>query len=148
MPRTKRHGRAGRTAVVAGVLASLVSLLCGAHLPASAQTTLDAWPQFQHDSQHTGISTDTAINASTAKGLPQAWKAGVGGGNYGHAPVWASPVVAYDANLGKAVVYVATTGAPAVLRAVDAQTGTVIWSFSVSQGSIYTTPLVVDDTVY
>src|SRR2546427_12611659 len=62
----------------------------------AAAVQTDYWPAFHHDATHKGVSADQAIAASTAPSLGLKWKVPVGGGPHGHAPVYASPAVAYN----------------------------------------------------
>jgi outer membrane protein assembly factor BamB len=84
----------------------------------------EVWPTFGHDPAHSGVSSDTAISASTASGLGRRWSAPLTGAS-ARAP---SPVVAYSGKLGKTVVYTVTFGG--VVSAFDATTGKPIWKRS------------------
>jgi outer membrane protein assembly factor BamB len=85
----------------------------------------ELWPTFGHDPAHSGLSSDTAISASTASGLGKRWSASLTGAS-ARAP---SPVVAYSGKLSKTVVYTATFGG--VVSAFNAATGKLVWKRSV-----------------
>lgn len=72
---------AGLLALVLSVLASpAVSAVGRGNLSAAAMSGSrpaagDLWPEFGHDPSHSGVSSDTAISASTVSGLGKRWSA-------------------------------------------------------------------------
>jgi outer membrane protein assembly factor BamB len=105
---------------------------------ASAQVGSTAWPTFHGDSAHTGTSSDTAIGSSSAPGLTVAWKTPV------VAAISDSPAVAFNATLGKNMVYV---GGGAMMYGIDATTGHIVWKYKLGGGS-HSSPTVSGNTVY
>jgi outer membrane protein assembly factor BamB len=100
----------------------------------------DYWPMFGHDPLHSGVSSDTAIGASTAPGLAKRWSQPLG-----TASDQPSPAVAYNAALKETIVYYVTyTG---VVSAFNASTGTLVWRRSVTP-DVFSSPAVYGNTVY
>ncbi|HEY5173597.1 MAG TPA: PQQ-binding-like beta-propeller repeat protein [Acidimicrobiia bacterium] len=100
------------------------------------------WLTFHNDNLHTGVSPDPAIGAAAAPGLSLRWKTPVGSAN---TQVKSSPAVAYNATIGKTLVYAATTSGR--IDAVNLATGGIVWSTS-GYGPVYSSPAVVGNTVY
>ena len=116
-------------------LLALASALAG---PAAGATVED-WPMFHHDALHAGVTGETALGASNASSLSLQWQANLG------APGSASPVTAFNTNLGKQLIYQGD-GSGSV-TAVDPQTGEKVWSFR-SAASVSSTPAVFRGVVY
>jgi outer membrane protein assembly factor BamB len=106
-----------------------------ASLPAAAQD----WPMFHQNARHGGVSTETTIGSSTAPQLGLRWEANTGARSY------TSPVVAYNAKLAKALVYVGNSAGD--LSAYDARTGDRVWVYPTG-AAIQSTPAVAAGTVY
>jgi outer membrane protein assembly factor BamB len=107
--------------LLGGLFVAVTPELASGATPASAKT--DVWPTFGHDPLHSGVSSDTAIAASTAPSLRLRWSAPLGS-----AKDEPSPVVAYSASLGKTVVYATTFSG--VISAFNAATGSPVWQRS------------------
>lgn len=122
-------------AVVAGAAASVpsasASVAAGSPSLATARSTqsTDDWPTFGHDALHSGVSPDTAIGASHAPSLATKWARPVGAA--GTATV-ASPAIAYNAMLGKTLVY--DVNIVGLAKVFDAATGAVIWKTALGAG--------------
>ena len=103
---------------------------------AIAQST--GWPQLGHSSFHDSYSPDSAISTSVAPQFGVAWMANLFSADLG------SPVVAYNATLGKNVVYVGNERGD--VFALDAATGQVIWSTNIGvNDKLRATPAVAPD---
>ena len=89
---------------------------------AGAIATTGSWSMFQHDQQHTGVTLDPAIGATTAARLEVKWKKLVAKGEQ----LLASPAVAFNAQLHKPLVYTATDSGTITAR--DLATGSVVWT--------------------
>ena len=83
----------------------------------------DLWPTFGQDPLHAGVSSDTAITASTAPSLNIRWSAPLSSTR--DEP---SPVVAYSAKLRETIVYATTFSG--VISGFDAATGKLVWQRS------------------
>jgi outer membrane protein assembly factor BamB len=121
----------------AGLALGSIVALSGA-LPAPAATFSD-WAMFHEDAAHTGVSEETAIGANNAPTLSIAWQRGLG------APAYSSPVVMFNATLGKRVVYVGNQAG--FVQAFDAATGVRIWSYKTG-ASVSSTPAVDGNVLY
>jgi len=121
----------------------LGTLACGPAAIGAARAharpdTTDAWPQFLLNPHHTSVSPDAPINAQTAGGLGINWMVPLRSADL------SSPVAAYNAKLGKTVVYVGDERGDVL--AFDESTGAAIWSTSVGVGdSMRATPMVAPD---
>jgi outer membrane protein assembly factor BamB len=105
----------------------------------------DAWPTFQHDGAHTGVSSDTTWGAGNVAQLTTRWHKVVGGGRHNRAEVLASPLVAYNSALGEEVVYaVSDLG---VVHAFSAETGATVFETS-ELGKVIDTPALDGNTLY
>lgn len=96
---------------------------------------------FHDDALHAGVSSDTAVGATTVAGLSLRWKTLVTSGQQ----VKSSPVAVYNGTLNKVLVYTASTSG--TIDAVDLATGTVVWGTS-GYGRIVSSPTVVGNSVY
>jgi outer membrane protein assembly factor BamB len=103
----------------------------------------DSWPMFHHDPLHSGVSTDTAIGASTAASLTQKWAQVVG--SHGHVLVVSSPAVVYNTKLKETIVYDVDNNG--TVHAFNATTGATVWIKSVG-GSVQSSPAIYDNTLY
>jgi outer membrane protein assembly factor BamB len=140
------NGRPRRyPAVVCTVLGGLVGAVMVAPVSAAATQSAapaagDLWPTFGHDRGHSGVSSDTAVAASTAPGLTKLWSASLSS-----AIAQPSPALAYSAKLSETVVYDVTyTG---VVSAFNAATGALVWHRSVGS-KVASSPAVYHGTVY
>ena len=96
---------------------------------------------FQHDQQHTGVTLDPTIGATTAAQLDVKWKKLVAKGEQ----LLASPAVAFNAQLHKPLVYAATDSGTITAR--DLATGSVVWT-AAGNGPIVASPAVVGNSLY
>src|SRR5580700_1948936 len=104
----------------------------------------DDWSTFHYDAQHTGVSLDTTIGASSAASLAVQWSAPIGGGSSD--PGISSPVVVYNATLGKTLVYVVSLNG--IVRAYDT-TGAAVWTSPQNiGGGAVVTPAVDANSLY
>ena len=127
----------GAAALVGAVMLEPVSAASAASGPVTAG---DTWPMFGHDPLHSGISSDTAIGASTATGLATRWSQ-----RLGTALDQPSPAVAYNAARKQTLVYEVTyTG---VASAFNASTGALVWRRQVG-ANVFSSPAVYGGTVY
>lgn len=127
-------------AAVALASVTMAGAASAAKAPTSAPTAGDTWPVFGHDALHSGISSDTAIGASTAPGLTKRWSQPLGSSSD-----QASPAVAYNTTLKKTLVYYVTY--PGVAYAFNASTGALIWRQKVGP-DVFSSPAVSGNTVY
>ncbi len=117
----RRHSAGRVKAVVAGaaVVAGMLTGLPTGAVVASGPAT--DWPMFHHDQTHSGISADNTITAANVASLGIDWVANTG------APAYTAPAVAFNAQLGKTLVYIGNqTG---TLSAYDANTGDRVWYY-------------------
>jgi outer membrane protein assembly factor BamB len=121
--------------VFALLLAGLVFVGGGS---SAVQSSTD-WPGFHHDKRHTGVSTDTAIGASNVASLGVDWVANTG------SPAYTSPAVAFNAQLGKTLVYIGNQSG--TLTAYDANTGDRVWYFK-APSTIQSSPTVSGKYLY
>jgi outer membrane protein assembly factor BamB len=106
----------------------------------AASTSFDTWAMFGHDAQHSGVSPDTAIGASTAPSLAKRWSKSLASSS--DQP---SPAVAYNAVRKQTLVYDVTyTG---VASAFNASTGALVWRRTVGP-NVFSSPAVYSNTVY
>jgi outer membrane protein assembly factor BamB len=99
------------------------------------------WPMFRFNAQHSGATPDATIGASSAAHLVVRWsKLATPFKDF-----VSSPAVAFDAQLGKPLVYSATVSG--TISARDVATGAVVWSSS-GYGTIESSPVVFGNTVY
>jgi outer membrane protein assembly factor BamB len=130
----RRSRRRPRSLALAGALALLaaVATSCDAGTPQD-------WPTFGQDAGHNGLSTETSISTANASDLGIKWQVDTGDA------VYASPVVAFNAQLKKRLVYIANNSG--VMSAYDAANGNRVW-FRQAGPRINSTATVVDGTVY
>ena len=90
--------------------------------PALASTGSDItdWPTFHHDSTLDGVSPDTTVSGSNAPTLGVNWM------TYTFGAALSSPVVQYDAQLGKTLVYIGNENG--LFEALDEATGRIVWA--------------------
>jgi outer membrane protein assembly factor BamB len=136
---------AASTALLALVMmpsaASATSTSAAAAGPATGQTANGAaatppkysWPEFHQNAALTGVNADPSLTASNAGNLGVRWMEPT------RAAIFSSPVVAWNANLKKTLVYVVNEAG--YVTAFDEASGDVVWSqtFDVP---IRATPLV------
>ena len=99
----------------------------------------EGWPMFAHDERHTGVSAETGIDASNASSLNIQWQANTGQASY------TSPAVAWNAALGKHLVYVGNQSG--AMTAYDATNGERVWWYNAG-ASLQSSPAVVGNTLY
>lgn len=143
VPAFRAHMRAGKgvsgRVLAAATIASIAVAAVGATPVASA--TGDAWSTFHHDSMHTGVSADATVGAAQASSLQLQWSRPVGGG-----PIFASPIVARNDTLGKALVYAVSVGG--TVRAFTTA-GAPVWTSPTNIGSgAVASPVVDGNTLY
>ena len=97
------------------------------------------WSMFHLDALHSGVTTDDAITASNVGGLSVRWQANTGAGSY------VSPAVAWNATLGKRLVYAGSVAG--LFAAYDAVTGDRVWYFKAGAG-ISSSPAIDGNVVY
>lgn len=97
---------------------------------------------FHHDANHSGVATDPATGATAAAaGLTLKWRTALG------SKIESSPAVVYNATLGKTLVYIQTWSNRLV--ALDAATGSIVWSYAEPGGKgADSSPAVYGNTVY
>jgi outer membrane protein assembly factor BamB len=106
------------------------------------QPNAEDWSMFHHDPTHLGVSPDAAVGATAATaGLTLTWQVPTG------SMIESSPAVVYNSTLSKTLVYVQTWNN--VLLALDASTGTTVWSYT-EPGPLGadSSPAVYGNTVY
>lgn len=118
-----------------------VALVVVAMSVLTAGCDVSLWPMFHDDPLHAGVSSDTAVGASTVAGLSLRWKTLVTSGQQ----VQSSPSAVYNGTLDKDLVYTASTSG--TIDAIDLTTGAVVWTTS-GYGSIYSSPAVSGNSVY
>lgn len=99
----------------------------------SATPPTYAWPKIAHDAGNSGLSDDPGISTLNAGGLGVRWMTGTGAASV------SSPVVAWNAELGETLVYLANNAG--YLTAFDQSTGAVVWSEQLGS-ELLSTPLV------
>jgi eukaryotic-like serine/threonine-protein kinase len=99
------------------------------------------WSMFQNNQQHTGVTPDPTIGATTAARLTLKWKQRVAVGDQ----LFSSPAVAFNRQLHKPLAY-ATTSA-GTITARDLATGAVVWT-AAGNGPIVSSPAVLGNSVY
>jgi len=115
-----------------------LAAIAGAATAARAAERGAGWPEMLGDSAHSSYSSDPAITTSSAGGFGVKWMANLYSTDLG------SPAVAYNATLGKTVVYVGNQRAD--VFAVNAATGQEIWSTNLGvNDKIEDTPMVTPD---
>jgi outer membrane protein assembly factor BamB len=117
---------------------ALLAAITDAPTAARAAEHGSSWPEMLGDSAHSSYSTDPAITTSSAVGFGVKWMANLYSTDLG------SPAVAYNATLGKTVVYVGNQRAD--VFAINAATGQELWSTNLGvNDKIEDTPLVAPD---
>ena len=102
------------------------------------------WTQHMHDDNHTSVSAETILSASTSYRLH--WSA-----NTGFNKAYSSPAVVYNATLGISLVYVGDQGGD--FDAFNAATGALVWQYKTVKiaglsKEIEPSPAVSNNTVY
>lgn len=138
----------GRALVVAGLVLAggLASATAANGTPAAGRpraatcgSSACDWPEFHQTPALTGDAWNSSLSVGNAGQLGVAWATDLLG------PALDSPVVAYDAALGKTLAYVGTENGD--LEAVDVATGAIVWGTWVGS-PIRTTPAVSDGAVW
>jgi outer membrane protein assembly factor BamB len=120
-----------------GATASL-AMIAAFSSAARADEKGSAWPEMLGDSAHSSYSSDPAITTSNASGFGVKWMANLYSTDLG------SPAVAYNATLGRTVVYVGNQRAD--VFAVSAVTGKELWSTNLGvNDKIEDSPMVAPD---
>jgi outer membrane protein assembly factor BamB len=94
---------------------------------------------FHQNVRHSGASTETTISSSNAAQLGVRWEANTGARSY------TSPVVAYNAKLGRTLVYAGNSAGD--MSAYDAKTGERVWTYATG-ARIQSSAAVVAGTLY
>lgn len=110
---------------------------------ASLTDSSDDWPMFQGNPDHTGVSPDTSISASSAGNLVERWATYDGG--HGKGGIIASPTVVYNSTLNETLIY--DSSDIGNIEAIDAATGAVVWSDK-TDNSTYGSPTYYDGVLY
>jgi outer membrane protein assembly factor BamB len=129
-----RSRRSPRRIALAAALAVAALTAAGCD-PGAAQD----WPTFGQDPGHNGVSPDRSIGTANASTLGIKWQVNTGDA------VFASPVVAFNPQLKKQLVYVANNSG--VMSAYDAATGNRVWFRQIGP-RVNSTASVVNGTVY
>ena len=122
----RRFVRAGGAllSVTAMLGVTAVSFAAAASAQAPAVHTIPAgfqdWPEHMHDANHTSVSTETLLTASTSYRLH--WSANTGG-----TIAYSSPAVAFNPTLGISLVYVGNQSGD--MDAFNATTGALVWQY-------------------
>lgn len=148
--------RGGVVVGAAVVATSFLSMAPGGAHAATRSAAVGAdptetWPMFGHDALHSAATTDSDVTSLTAPKLRVGWSRNVA---TTAVPISASPVVAYDATLGKTLVY--EINAAGRVDAFDADSGAVVWQTTVPFGIVgpdqaqedVSTPTIDGDTLY
>ncbi len=110
-------------------------------LPATvAASTLGDWGTFHGDALHDGVSPDTSIGAAHAPKLAVQWAHTIDG-----SPIYASPMAVFNAGLGENLVYEVSVAG--TVEALDAATGTPVWTQSVGPG-VVDSPAIDGNSLY
>src|SRR5947207_75108 len=109
--------------------AALVLLALVTPAAASAGT----WPMFHHDNNHSGVSSETAVNTTTAASLGVNWQVNTG------SQARTSPIIAHSTALNQDLVYEGSDNG--VISAYDAHTGDRVWWHKVG-ATVNSTPAV------
>lgn len=132
---------AAACAVLGGLVSAVTPGSVSATTIASAKPVAgDLWPTFGQDPLHAGVSSDTAITASTAPSLNIRWSAPLSSTR--DEP---SPVVAYSAKLRETIVYATTFSG--VISGFNAATGKLVWQRSLGS-NVASSPAVGGGTLY
>ncbi len=134
--------------VAAMVAAAAVSSGAAASAKAPAVHTIPPgfqdWPEHMHDPNHTSVSTETLLSASTSYRLH--WSANTGG-----TIAYSSPSVVFNPTLGISLVYVGNQSGD--MDAFNATTGALVWQYQTVKiaglsKEIEPSPTVSNNTVY
>ena len=119
--------------------ALVVTLVACAMLVTAANADAGDWSMFHQNAQHTGDTTETAVNSTSAATLVQRWAFSAG------SAVYSSPAIVKNTATGKTVAYFGTNGGN--VDAVDTATGTLLWSYATGK-RVDASPAVVGNRVY
>ena len=147
---TRRFVRSTGTllSVAAMVATTAVSSAATASAKTPALHTIPAgfqdWPEHMHDPNHTSVSSETLLTASTSYRLH--WSANTGG-----TIAYSSPAVVFNATLGISLVYVGNQSGD--MDAFNATTGALVWQYQTVKiaglsKEIEASPVVSNNTVY
>ena len=148
--KTRSFVRAGSAllSVAAMVTAAAVSSAAAASAQAPAVHTIPAgfqdWPEHMHDPNHTSVSAETSLTASTSYRLH--WSANTGG-----TIAYSSPAVVFNPTLGISLVYVGNQSGD--MDAFNATTGALVWQYQTVKiaglsKEIEPSPSVSNNTLY
>jgi len=128
--------RSTKSTPLAVCKAAVLLVVCSGVASASQSGT--SWPEMLADPSHSSYSTDPAVTSAAAQTFGVKWMANLYSADLG------SPAVAYNATLGKTVVYVGN--ARADVFAIDASNGQELWSTNLGvNDKIENTPTVAPD---
>jgi outer membrane protein assembly factor BamB len=133
-----------------GIAVGLVTgVMAAGTVPATAASVTPArtgqassvydWAQLHRDASLSGYAANGGIDTTNASSLGVRW------GTDLYSAVLSSPVVAWNATLGKTLVYVATMNG--TFYALDKATGAIVWADQLGN-PIVSTPLVSDGYVW
>jgi outer membrane protein assembly factor BamB len=134
-----RRGLVGLATLVLLVTALGVATPTGAQPRAAASGPAYTWSKYAHDAGDSGVSHDPAVSTANAADLGVKWMVPDQTGDE------SSPVVAYDKQLGKTVVYQGNEAGS--FTAFDAATGAILWSQNLGS-AVTSTPLVANGDVW
>jgi outer membrane protein assembly factor BamB len=141
-----RWARLGRLALAITLTAGTAVLSVATSTAASAGTVRARagssaydWPELHQNAALTGYAANSSISASNAGTLGIRWGADL------YSAILDSPVIAYDASLGRTLVYVGTDSG--IFYAIDKATGDIVWADQLS-GPVRSSPLVSDGAVW
>jgi outer membrane protein assembly factor BamB len=106
---------------------------------ATTRSSAYNWSELHGNPQLTGVAANSTISTANAASLGVRWSTDL----YGS--IWDSPVVAYNATLGKTLVYIGTNNG--IFYALDQATGSIVWSVKLN-GPITASPLVSSGSVW
>ena len=115
-------------------------LVVATQMSAEADPALGTdWPMFHHDALHQGVSSDQIIRSDNVANMGLRWQANVAGS-------YTSPVVVYNATLGKTLVLLGSNNG--TFAAYDASTGERVWFYKPDNAAIQSSPAVDGNVVY
>lgn len=135
----------GGFAVLASLIAATMTMGFAPGARAASLTSPDDWAMYHYGAAHHGVSPETAIGATSASLLTEAWNHNLG------YPAASSPAVVFNTGLGVGLVYAADEHGH--MNALNAATGATIWSFTTPKIAglsqhINSSPAVYQGVVY
>ncbi len=145
-----------RFAPIAGALLSVAAMVAANAVASAPAVSAQApavhaipagyqdWPEHMHDPNHTSVSTETLLSASTLYRLH--WSVNTGG-----TIAYSSPSVVFNPTLGISLVYVGNQSGD--MDAFNAATGALVWQYQTVKiaglsKEIEASPTVSNNTVY